>query len=144
MFFFLFFFFFLFVSSPTPGKEKCPAGSRNGEMTVVNILPLHFIPVSLLAVISCRLALLEMSRFTVINLVAHLAKQPIMEGAAVIRTEPQGRLVVLLHVSLRAHKQPVIEIRKQFVEILKNKNKQQTLDCAIIVDQRISRSCKKA
>lgn len=60
-------------------------------------------------VISCRLALLEMSRFTVINLVAHLAKQPIMEGAAVIRTEPQGWLVVLLRISLRAHKQPVIE-----------------------------------
>ncbi len=39
---------------------------------------------------SCLLALLEMSRFTVINLLAHLLEKPIMEGASVITMEPQG------------------------------------------------------
>lgn len=43
----------------------------------------HFSP-------TCRLTLLEMSRFPVINLVAHLLEQSIMEGASVIRVEPQG------------------------------------------------------
>lgn len=46
----------------------------------------HFSP----AATSCRLALLEMSGFTVINLLAHLLEQSIMEGAGVIRKEPQG------------------------------------------------------
>lgn len=46
----------------------------------------HFSPTAT----SCRLALLEMSRFTVINLLAHLLEQSIMKGAGVIRMKPQG------------------------------------------------------
>lgn len=46
----------------------------------------HFSP----SATSCRLALLEMCCFTVINLLAHLLVQSIMEGAGVIIMEPQG------------------------------------------------------
>lgn len=46
----------------------------------------HFSPTAT----SCRLALLEMSRFTVINLLAHLLEQSIMEGVSVNRMKPQG------------------------------------------------------
>lgn len=42
---------------------------------------------------SCQLALLEMSRFTVINLLALLLEQSIMEGASVIRKQRLGCLL---------------------------------------------------
>lgn len=46
----------------------------------------HFSPTAT----SCPLALLEMGRFTVVNLLAHLLEQSIMEGAGIIGVIPQG------------------------------------------------------
>lgn len=54
----------------------------------------HFSPTAT----SCPLALLEMGRFTVVNLLAHLLEQSIMEGASIIRMETSGVTVLLQHV----------------------------------------------
>lgn len=54
----------------------------------------HFSPTAT----SCPLALLEMGRFTVVNLLAHPLEQSIMEGASVIRMETSGVTVLLQHV----------------------------------------------
>lgn len=57
----------------------------------------HFSPTAT----SCRLALLEMSRFTVINLLAHLLEQSITEGA---EWNLSGDCTFTTCVSLGAHK----------------------------------------
>lgn len=54
----------------------------------------HFSPTSA----SCRLAILDMSPSTVINLVTHLHEQSIMEGANIIRMEITQATLLLQHL----------------------------------------------
>lgn len=67
------------------GKETAKREWEGGRYAMTPF-DSHFSPTAT----SCRLALLEMRRFTAINLLAHLQEQSIMEGAGVITMEPRG------------------------------------------------------
>lgn len=60
-------------------------GKKMGKRGETSAVRLCLILISLL-----WLASLEMSRFTVINLLTHLTQQSVMEEAGVIRIEPPG------------------------------------------------------
>lgn len=66
-------------------QETRAEGGKKGKYTMTPFYS-HFSTPA----VSCRLALLEMSRFTVIHLLAHLQEQSITEGVGVITKEPQG------------------------------------------------------
>lgn len=71
------------------GRGRFPGvrggGKKMGKRGETSTVRLCLILVSLL-----RLALLEMSRFTVINLLTHLTQQSVTEEAGVIRIKPPG------------------------------------------------------